>query len=297
VSGRIVDVLYNASVFHDEAGNVAGVFAAARDVTKRKLAEAELAKHQQHLEELIVDRTRDLARANQALQSANQDLEAFAYSVSHDLRTPLRAIDGFSTILQEDYGERLDEEGRRLLQVVRDGAQRMGCLIADVLEFSRIGRRSLTNTVALMDDLVGAALQDLAPNLKGRDLELIRGPLPPVHGDSEMLRLVWMNLLQNAIKFTGKTDRGIVEIGARPEGADIVFFVRDNGAGFDMRFASKLFGTFQRLHTSADFPGTGIGLAIVKRIVGRHGGRVWAEGKVNGGATFYFALRMRTCRL
>ena len=224
VSGRIVDVLYNASVFHDEAGNVAGVFAAARDVTKRKLAEAELAKHQQHLEELIVDRTRDLACANQALQSANQDLEAFAYSVSHDLRTPLRAIDGFSTILQEDYGDRLDEEGRRLLQVVRDGAQRMGCLIADVLEFSRIGRRSLTNTVALMDDLVGAALQDLAPSLNGGNLELIRGPLPPVHGDSEMLRLVWMNLLQNAIKFTGKADKGIVEIGARPEGADIVFF-------------------------------------------------------------------------
>ena len=162
---------------------------------------------------------------------------------------------------------------RRLLQVVRDGAQRMGCLIADILEFSRIGRRSLTNTVALMDDIVSAALQDLAPSLNGRDLELIRGPLPPVLGDSEMLRLVWMNLLQNAIKFTGKTDKGVVEIGARPDGADIVFFVRDNGAGFDMRFASKLFGTFQRLHTSADFPGTGIGLAIVKRIVDRHGGR------------------------
>jgi PAS domain S-box-containing protein len=290
VSGRIIHVLYNASVFHDETGKVAGVFAAARDVTKRKLAEAELAKHQQHLEELVTDRTRDLALANEALQSVNQDLGAFAYSVSHDLRAPLRAIDGFSKILQEDYGERLDDEGRRLVQVVRDGAQRMGHLIADILEFSRIGRRALTHTVAQMDDIVSAALQDLAPSLQGRDLKLIRGQLPPVYGDSEMLKLVWMNLLLNAIKYTSKTDKGLLEIGARPDGADIVYFVRDNGAGFDMQYASKLFGTFQRLHTSADFPGTGIGLAIVKRIISRHGGRVWAEGKVNDGATFYFTL-------
>ena len=296
-SGRIVDVLYNASVFHDEAGGVAGVFAAARDVTKRKLAEVELAKHQEHLEELTVDRTQDLARANEALQSANQDLEAFAYSVSHDLRTPLRAVDGFSRILQEDYSERLDEEGQRLVQVVRDGAQRMGRLISDILEFSRIGRRALTNTIARMEDLVSSALQDLAPSLQGRNLELVRGSLPPVHGDSEMLQLVWMNLLQNAIKYTCKTDSGVVEIGARPEGSDVVFFVRDNGAGFDMQYASKLFGTFQRLHTSADFPGTGIGLAIVKRIISRHGGRVWAEGKVNAGATFYFALPAVTADL
>ncbi len=166
----------------------------------------------------------------------------------------------------------------------------MGHLIADILEFSRIGRRVLTHTVAQMDEIVTAALQDLAPSLQGRDLKLIRGQLPPVYGDSEMLKLVWMNLLLNAIKYTSKTDKGLLEIGARPDGADIVYFVRDNGAGFDMQYASKLFGTFQRLHTSADFPGTGIGLAIVKRIISRHGGRVWAEGEVNNGATFYFAL-------
>jgi PAS domain S-box-containing protein len=290
VSGSVNYVVYNASVFHDEAGEVAGVFAAARDVTRRKLAEAELAEYQQHLEELIAERTRDLAHANEALQAANLDLEAFAYSVSHDLRAPLRAVDGFSRILQQDYGERLDDEGRRLVQVVRDGAQRMGRLIADILDFSRIGRRVLTHTVAQMGDLVSAVLQDLAPDLQGRDLTFVRKELPPVNGDNEMLQLVWMNLLQNAIKYTGKTEGGLVEIGARQEAAEIVYFVRDNGAGFNMQYASKLFGTFQRLHASTDFPGTGIGLAIVKRIISRHGGRVWAEGKVNEGATFYFAL-------
>ena len=254
-----------------------------RDITANKAAEAELARHRHHLEELVEARTQQLAQAN-------QELESFAYSVSHDLRAPLRAVDGFSLILQEDYGDRLDAEGQRIVTVIRDGAQRLAQLIDDILAFSRIGRRDLAHAVAKMDDLVDAALKDLEVDLQGRDVELIRATLPAVRGDREMLQRVWMNLLQNAIKFTAKTPKAVIEVGAREEGVHVIYFVRDNGAGFDMQYADKLFRAFQRLHSSTEFPGTGIGLAIVKRIVNRHGGRVWAEGRVGEGATFFFAL-------
>ena len=293
-SGSDMDVLYNASTYRDEAGEVVGVFAAARDVTARKQAEAELANYRRHLEDLVAGRTAELAEANLALSAANHELETFAFSVSHDLRAPLRAVDGFSLALQEDYGEKLDSEAQRLIQVVRDSVTKMSRLIDDILEFSRAGRRELAATDIDMTGLAQTVLDELAPGMKGRTIKVNVAPLPPANGDREMMKRVWMNLLDNAIKFTARKDHAQIEVGSYPEAADIVYFVKDNGAGFDMTYIDKLFGVFQRLHSPQEFPGTGAGLAIVKRIVGRHGGRVWAEGKIGEGATFYFALPSRS---
>ena len=289
-SGQVTDVTYNASTYCDDAGRVIGVFAAARDVTYRKRAEAELARYQHHLEDLVAARTAALADANQALNASNSELESFAYSVSHDLRAPLRAIDGYSHILQADHADRLDAEAQRLLQVVRDGVAKMARLIDDILEFSRAARREIAASVIDMGGLVRATLQLLAPAMAGRGIAVQVAPLPPTRGDREMMGRVWMNLLDNAIKFTGRRDDARIEVGSYQEAGNTVYFVKDNGAGFDMAYVDKLFGVFQRLHGPEDFPGTGAGLAIVKRIVGRHGGRAWAEGTVGAGAAFYFAL-------
>ena len=280
----------NASVYRDEAGEVAGIFAAARDISERKHAEAQLLQHRQRLEELVATRTSDLEQAIGRLTAANQELETFAYSVSHDLRAPLRAIDGFSNILLKDYSDKFDEEGKRLLQVVRDGATRMGQLIEDILAFSRVSRQELAVSDTDMGSLVQDTLRELAPAMADRAIEMKVGPLPRVVGDPRMLQRVWTNLLDNAIKYTGRKPNTVIEVGARAEGGETVFFVKDNGVGFNMQYVDKLFGVFQRLHGTEQFIGTGIGLAIVKRIVTRHGGRVWAEGKVGEGATFYFAL-------
>ena len=292
-SGSVMEVLYNASTYRDETGEVVGVFAAARDVTARKQAETELAKYQRHLEDLVAGRTAELATANLALNAANRELETFAFSVSHDLRAPLRAVDGFSLALQEDYADKLDPEAQRLIQVIRDSVMKMGRLIEDILEFSRAGRRELAATDIDMTGLAQTVLSDLAPAMTGRRINVNVAPLPPSNGDRQMMQRVWMNLLDNAIKFTIRKVDAQIDIGSYPEGDETVYFVKDNGAGFDMTYVDKLFGVFQRLHSPQDFPGTGAGLAIVKRIVGRHGGRVWAEGKVGEGATFYFALPQR----
>ena len=230
--------------------------------------------------------------SNKHLEAANKELESFAYSVSHDLRAPLRAIDGFSHVLQEDYGDKLDAEAQRLIQVIREGVGKMACLIEDILAFSRASRREMAASDIDMTGLVEATLSDLAPAMVGRTIGLKVAALPPTRGDREMMQRVWMNLLDNAIKFTGHKENALIEIGSYQEEESTVYFVKDNGAGFDMSYVDKLFGVFQRLHAPEDFPGTGAGLAIVKRIVGRHGGRVWAEGKVGEGATFYFALPM-----
>jgi signal transduction histidine kinase len=224
------------------------------------------------------------------LETANRELEGFSYSVSHDLRAPLRAIDGFSRILLEDYRERLDDEGRRLLDVVRASTQKMAQLIDDILEFSRMGRRELVAAELDMEAVARSVLQELEPSWAGRDLRVELARLPPARGDGPLLHQVWANLLGNAVKFTRPKAGAAVELGGRVEARENVYYVKDNGVGFDMRYADKLFGVFQRLHGPQEFEGTGIGLAIVKRIVARHGGRVWAEGKVNEGATFYFAL-------
>lgn len=224
------------------------------------------------------------------LEESNKDLESFAYSVSHDLRVPLRAIDGFSSIVLRRYEDKLDDEGRRYLNVVRDNTRKMSRLIDDILAFSRTGRQGMSLSEVNMDALAREVLEEFEPDITLRDIVVEISPLPAAQGDLSMLRQVWVNLLSNAMKFTCRKPSASVQLGSYREGSELVYFIKDNGAGFDMRYSEKLFGVFQRLHGVEEFEGTGIGLAIVKRIVCRHGGRVWAEGVVDEGATFYFAL-------
>ena len=227
------------------------------------------------------------------LEQANHEMDEFSYSMSHDLRTPLRAIDGFSGILADNYADKLDAEGQRIIAVVRDGTRNMAQLIDDILAFSRIGRAEMTTLSVDMNELIDGLLPEFAGPVSGRDICLTVPPLPSAQGDPMMLRRVWYNLLDNAIKYTAGRDRALIEIGGASDDCEIVYWIKDNGAGFDMRYAEKLFGLFRRLHGAHEFSGTGIGLAIVKRIVTRHGGRAWAIGQPDHGATFYFALPTR----
>ncbi len=250
-----------------------------RDITERKQAEAEI--HALNAE---------LAERIEQLRAANADLESFSYSVSHDLRSPLAVIDGFSQVLLTEYGERLEEEGKRFLDIIRSNARQMGQLIEDLLAFSRTGRQPLSPAPVNMDELVKIVLGELQQTWEGRNVQLDIRSLPPARGDWALLRQVWTNLLSNAMKFTRHRPIARVEVGGESREGENIYYVKDNGAGFDMQYAGKLFGVFQRLHSTEEFEGTGVGLAIVQRIVRRHGGRVWAEGKVDEGAVFYFSL-------
>ena len=232
-------------------------------------------------------------RVIQALEAANRELDAFSYSVSHDLRAPLRGVDSFSRIVLEDYGPKLDDEGKRLLNVVRGEAQRMGRLIDDLLDFSRMSRQELQATNCTMTSLAQSVFDGLDAPTRSRVQHFDLKPLPPAWGDRAMLRQVLFNLLANAIKFTGGQEAPSIEIGGSTGDGLNSYYVKDNGVGFDQRFAHKLFGVFQRLHTEDEFEGTGVGLALVQRIIQRHGGKVWAEGRLNAGATFHFALPTR----
>ncbi len=236
---------------------------------------------------LMLQRTKE---RTEELAALNKELEAFSYSVSHDLRSPLRAIDGFSSILLEDYSGTLDAKGKRLLNIIRTNTQKMGQLIDDLLAFARLGRQHMKLTVINMAELTKAVFDELASRSPERKLELHVKTLPPAQGDPAMIRQVFVNLLSNAIKFTRYRDPTVIEVGHRVDDRSSVYYVKDNGAGFDMQYVHKLFGVFQRLHTSEQFEGTGVGLAIVQQIIQRHGGRVWAEGKVNEGATISFTL-------
>jgi signal transduction histidine kinase len=224
-----------------------------------------------------------------ALEAANKELESFSYSVSHDLRSPLRAIDGFSRMLLEDHAATLDAEGRRLLGVIRDNSRKMDELIDDLLEYSRLGRKPLESAAIDMKRLVEEVLAQL-PARGGSAPRLELGELPPARGDRTLLKQAWTNLLANAIKFSGKREQPLIAVSGREDGAQCVYCVKDNGAGFDMRYQGKLFSVFQRLHGEDEFEGTGVGLAIVQRVIARHGGRVWAEGAVDAGAAFFFSL-------
>jgi len=260
---------------------VSAIYFAARIAVERRRA-GEDRRMNAELERRVAGRTAQL-------EATNKELESFSYSVSHDLRSPLRAIDGFSRILGEEYAAKLDDEGRRLLSVIRDNSQNMGRLIDDLLEFSRLGRKPLSIGEIDMKHLVEEVLRELQ-EAGERPPGLVLGALPPAHGDATLLRQTWSNLLDNAIKFSGKRERPVIEVSGHENGVECVYCVKDNGAGFDMRYYDKLFGVFQRLHSKVDFRGTGVGLAIVERVITRHGGRVWAEGKVDEGAAFYFSL-------
>jgi two-component system sensor histidine kinase/response regulator len=226
------------------------------------------------------------------LEAANRELDAFAHTVSHDLRAPLRGVAGCAGILEEDFAEGLGAAGRRLVQAIRADCRRMAQLIDDLLEFARLGRQPLKTRPVALNELVSEVLLELRPTYEGRTIEFSVGELQTAQADLALLKQALVNLLSNAIKFTSKTGRACVEVGSLPDppAGGRTYFVKDNGAGFDMRHAEKLFGVFERLHRQEEYEGTGVGLAIVQRIVLRHGGRVWAEAAVDRGATFYFSL-------
>jgi len=254
-----------------------------REMAERQHADEELRKLNDELERRVADRTTQL-------EAANKELEGFSYSVSHDLRAPLRAVVGFSQMLLEDHAGQLDEEAQRKLKVIQSEAQRMGVLIDELLAFSRLGRKAMQVADIDMTEVARTTYQGLNGQHQGPKVELRLASLPRGKGDRVLLGQVWANLIANAIKFSSKRQQPLVEISAISDEKEHVYFVRDNGAGFDPRYQSKLFGVFQRLHDSSEFPGTGVGLALVQRIVVRHSGRVWAEGKPGEGATFYFTL-------
>lgn len=269
VDNKPLYLFLNASGVYDEDGNFLRTRSTIFNITERHEAEAKVVE-------------------------VNRELEAFSYSVSHDLRAPLRSINGYSKILEEDYSGQLDQEGNRILQVIRKNALRMGQLIDDLLNFSRLGRKELEKTMLNMNSLVENVQQELMINENGRQVEFDVKPLPEAYGDLSMIRQVWINLISNALKYSKRQDVSKIEIGSIREEENTVFYIRDNGVGFDMAYADKLFGVFQRLHRIEEFDGTGVGLALVHRIVSRHGGKIWANAEVNHGATFFFSIPVQT---
>lgn len=236
----------------------------------------------------------ELQKEREKLKAANQELETFAYSVSHDLKVPLRAIDGFSRILEEDYHEELDDEGKRLIDIIRQNTKRMSQLIDDILHLSRAGRQNMVLAKLDLESLFQNAFNELKQSNKGRDIQLEIEPLPTVYGDRALLQQVISNLLANSFKFTATRETTLIEVGFQEGKKEYIFHIKDNGVGFNMKYSDKLFGLFQRLHGQDEFDGTGVGLSIVQRIIRRHGGDIWAEGKVDEGATFYFSLPVQT---
>ncbi len=281
--GHTTPVLYNAAVYRDAAGSVIGVFAAARDITDRKKAEEEIRTLNRELEARVIERTAQL-------ENSNRELEAFAYSVSHDLRSPLRSIEGFSLALLEDYSGKLDERGRDYLTRVRNATVRMGHLIDDLLKLSRVTRSEMNRERINLSSMVRTIAESLRKQHPDHPAEFIIADGLAAHGDERLLTVALENLISNAWKFSEKSSQIVIQFGILEKNGEPAFFVKDNGVGFDMHYAGKLFNPFQRLHRTDEFPGTGIGLATVKRIISRHGGQVWIESEEGKGTTVYFTL-------
>jgi PAS domain S-box-containing protein len=272
----------NVAIFnHSKYGKV--LVSVQEDITDRKNAEFQIKKLNEELEVRVIQRT-------ELLEAANKELEAFSYSVSHDLRAPLRSVHGFTKILLEDYEASLDEEGKRICGIISTSATQMGELIDDLLSFSRIGRSSVNPSEIDMKKMAKVVFEGMTSPAERKRIKLKIGKLSGAFGDVTLFGQVWTNLISNAIKYTSKNDVSEINIGSKVDGKLITYFIKDNGVGFDMQYGHKLFGVFQRLHSEAEFEGNGVGLAIVQRIILKHGGKVWAEGEVGKGATFYFSL-------
>jgi PAS domain S-box-containing protein len=280
--GRVLDVWLTLTALTDETGEPTAVATTERDITERKRAEQRIQVLNAELEQRIVE-----------LSAANKELEAFSYSVSHDLRAPLRGIDGFSRMLLEDHADQLGTEGRRRLNVIRSSAEQMAQLIDDLLAFSRLGRKHMSSSRIDMSALAQEVFAQLQRDGLNQAVDLRIGALPHADGDRAMIREVLWNLLSNAVKFTRPRKVPVIELAGEVRADENAYSVKDNGIGFDMKYADKLFQVFQRLHDPKEFEGTGIGLALVQRIVHRHGGRVWAEAKTGEAATFHFTLPRR----
>jgi len=267
----------------DSAGKVSGLCITATETTRYRAAQAEIKAMNDSLEKKVKERTAEL-------ENANKELEAFTYSVSHDLMAPLRIIDGFSQVLLDDYRSKLDDDGLRTLQVIKRNATRMGELVNDLLNLARLGRANLVKRSVDMNDIVASVIDEMRFSTNKLAAMINLKDLKPAECDHVLIKQVWANLLSNAVKYSGNRENPMIEIGCYDQNGQTVYYIKDNGVGFDLQYAGKLFGVFQRLHKPSEFPGTGVGLAIVHRIITRHGGKVWANAKVNEGAEFYFTL-------
>lgn len=314
----------NVEMFKDPSNGAIKFTGTVQDVTEIKRAETELRKYRERLEDLVEERTAELTEVNEQLrleinerkkaekkvtrlnedlshhvirlEEANRELEAFSYSLAHDLSAPVRIINGFSNMLLKYYGDKLEGEGKHFIETITSNSLKMGRFITDILNLARLARKEIRFTEVDMNRLAESIFAELKHCEPERDIELVLNPLPPAYGEMTMLSQVFSNLLSNAVKFTRPRDKAVIEVGGRTEGGENIYCVKDNGVGFDMKHRSRLFEVFERLHLEDEFEGTGAGLAIIQRIIHRHGGRVWAEGTVNQGAAFYFALPLRAAK-
>ncbi|MDB5273587.1 MAG: arcB [Chitinophagaceae bacterium] len=277
--GKLLDVLFSAAVIDDSIEEQQSIAITEQDITQQKIAD-------EHIKQLNTDLQNNVVQ----LELSNKEMESFSYSVSHDLRAPLRALSGYSAMIEDGYEHVLDAEAKRLLDHIKSNAKKMGILIDDLLAFSRMGKTEVRKSHIDMAEMVKYILQDMNTT-KPINVDVKLNTILPAYGDRSLLNQVWVNLISNAIKYSSKNQNPVIEIQSIPSDEEVTYSVKDNGVGFDMKYADKLFGVFQRLHSNTDFEGTGVGLAIVHRIITKHGGKIWAEAKQNEGATFYFTLQ------